>query len=338
MRILQVNSAVTLGGAERHVLDLTHALRALGHEVIVAGRRGSPVAPQLELPFYNSADIYSAYRLRRFLKANRFDIVHMHVARDYPVVAAAMARLPAPKLVATRHLLYPIRVQPFYKRVDGWIAPTAQIQKSLASLRPKRSKVIPNWVDLEEFVYRPHALHRPINLAVLGQVSPHKGHDDAVAALRILGSDYRLLIAGEGARSYLRTLNTHTQGMAVEFLGRVDPRTLFETADILLAPSWEEPFGIVLLEAMACGIPVIATNGGGPREIIRGDIDGVLVPAKNPQALAAAVRKLSNDDNRVSIAQNARRRVETEFDERKIVPAVEGFYKEVLGIGLYVSY
>jgi glycosyltransferase involved in cell wall biosynthesis len=336
MRILQVNSAVTLGGAERHVLDLTHALKALGHEVIVAGRRDSPVMPQLELPFYNSADIYSAYRLRRFLKANRFDIVHMHVARDYPVVAAAMTRL-TPKLVATRHLLYPIRMHPFYKRVDGWITPTAQIQKSLASLRPKRSKVIPNWVDLEKFTYRPHAFHRPINLAVLGQVSPHKGHDDAVAALKILGSEYRLLIGGEGERSYLQTLNGHRQGAAVEFLGRVDPRSFFETADVLLAPSWEEPFGIVLLEAMASGIPVIATNGGGPREIIREDVDGVLVPARNPQALAAAVRKLSNDDSRASIAQNARRRVEAEFDQRKIVPAVEGFYKEVLGTGLHVS-
>jgi len=330
MRILQVNSAVTLGGAEMHVLDLTHALRALGHDVVVAGRRGSPVAPHLELPFYNSADIYSAYRLRQFLKANRFDIVHVHVARDYPVVAAAVTRL-VPKLVATRHLLYPIRLNRLYKRIDGWITPTAQIQKSLAPLRPKASRVIPNWVDVEKFVYRPHAFHRPINLSMLGQVSPHKGHDDAVAALKFLGSDYRLLIAGEGEEHYLRTLNADARGMAVEFLGRVDPRTLFETADILLAPSWEEPFGIVLLEAMASGIPVIATNAGGPREIIRPELDGVLVPAKNPQALAAAVHKLSNDVSRASITQNARRRVEAEFDLRKIVPMVEGFYREVLG-------
>ena len=63
------------------------------------------------------------------------------------------------KVVFTRHLLYPVRQHFLYKRVDGWIAPTAQILKTLDPLKPKRSAVIPNWVDLERFPYRPHAFH-----------------------------------------------------------------------------------------------------------------------------------------------------------------------------------
>src|SRR5437773_577021 len=82
MRILQVNSARHLGGAETHVIELTDALRRRGHNVVVAGRRNGPVQPQIHLPFLNSADVYSAYRLRRFLKTTPFDVVHAHVARD----------------------------------------------------------------------------------------------------------------------------------------------------------------------------------------------------------------------------------------------------------------
>ena len=118
MRILQVSSARNLGGGETHVIELVAALKNLGHEVAVAGRRGGPIPAQVHLPFANSADIYSALRLRRFIKSHAFDIVHAHVARDYPIVAAAAWGLPV-KLVLTRHLLYPVRALRLYSRVDG---------------------------------------------------------------------------------------------------------------------------------------------------------------------------------------------------------------------------
>jgi len=329
MRILQVNSARHLGGAETHVIELTDALRRRGHNVVVAGRRNGPVQPQIHLPFLNSADVYSAYRLSRFLKTTPFDVVHAHVARDYPVVAAAVRGLNV-KLVLTRHLLYPIRAHALYRRVDGWTAPTSQILQTLAPLRPKLSEVIPNWVDVEKFRYRPHPLHRPINIGLLGQISPHKGHEEALAAQRILGGEYRLLIAGKGDDSYVRTLSARALDLPVEFLGFVDLPDFFEMVDILVAPSREEPFGIILLEAMGAGIPVIATAAGGPLDIIRPDIDGLLIPPKNPEALAAAVRALTHEDCRRRVIDEARKHVESEFDIRKVVPRIEGFYREVL--------
>ena len=315
MRILQVNSANNLGGGETHVLELVEALRARGHEVVVAGRRGGAVHPQVHFGFRNSADVFTALQLRQYLKRNAFDVVHAHVARDYTVVAAAALGLPV-KVVFTRHLLYPVRNNPLYRRVDGWIAPTSQMLQKLDALRPKRSAVIPNWVDLEKFAHTPHHVHAPMNLGLLGQIAPHKGHEDAIDALRQLGDGYRLIIAGKGDPTYVARLKEKSRGLNVEFAGFVEFKEFFERVDVLLVPSWEEPFGIVLLESMATGVPVISTAAGGPLNIIRQDMDGILVPPKNPTALAAAVRTLTNEGVRSSIIEHARGRVESEFDIR----------------------
>lgn len=324
MRILQVSSPLRLGGGETHVLELTEGLRKLGHEVLVAGRRGGAVNPDIEFPFLNALDVLTVFRLRRLLKREKFDIIHAHVARDYPLVAAAAGGAPG-KLVYTRHLLYPVKAAAFlYDRVDGWIAPTRQILETLAPLKPRVSAVIPNWVDLEKFPFQPHPPHKPLVLGVLGQVSPHKGHEDAIEALRMLGVGYQLLIAGQGEPKYLLSLKEKAAGLPVKLAGFVSLPDFFEMIDVLLVPSWEEPFGIVLLEAMASGIPLIATAAGGPLEIVRPG-EGLLVQPRDPRALANAIRSI--EPIHEEIARGARLRVERAFDIRSTIPKVEAFYR-----------
>ncbi|HET9943016.1 MAG TPA: glycosyltransferase family 4 protein [Terriglobia bacterium] len=323
MRILQVSSPLQLGGGETHVIELTQALRERGHQVIVAGRSGGAVNPEVVLPFRNALDLPTILGLRGVIKQERFDIVHGHVARDYPLVVAAARNLPA-KVVLTRHLLYPVRSNILYRRVNGWIAPTRQILDTLARLKPRLAAVIPNWVDLEKFGFRPHAPHEPITLGLLGQISPHKGHDDAVEALRALGAGYRLIIGGKGEPDYLRELQERAAGLPVDFAGFVALPDFFDAIDVLLVPSWEEPFGLVVLEAMASGIPVIATAAGGPLDIIRSGIDGVLVPPRNPGALAEAIRSIHA--RRDSLIEAARERAR-DFDIRNVVPQIEAFYR-----------
>jgi glycosyltransferase involved in cell wall biosynthesis len=331
MRILQVSSAQGLGGGETHVLELVDSLRNRGHDVVVAGRRNGPLKPQIELPFINSADIFTALRLRSVLKRDSFDILHAHVARDYTITAAAAWNLSKTKVVFTRHLLLPVRSHALYRRVDAWLAPTSQILKTVETLSPKLSAVIPNWVDAAKFGYRPHPLHHPVTIGLLGQVSPHKGHDDGIDALRILGKGFRLLIAGKGESEYVDALKKKSVGLPVDFLGFAELPEFFSMIDILAVPSWEEPFGIVLLEAMASGVPVIATNKGGPAEIIRSALYGVLVAPRNPAALATAIQSLADDDERRQlISRTAREFVETNFDIRVVVPRVEDFYRRVI--------
>jgi len=320
MRILQVSSARDIGGGETHVLQLVETLRGRGHAVVVAGRGDGPLDPAIALPFRNSADLFTALRLRKLLKREQFDIVHAHMARDYTIVAAAAWGIPALKIVFTRHLLYPIRHHFLYRRVDGWIAPTAQILKTLQPLKPKRAAVIPNWVDVEKFPYQPHPFHSPVTVGLIGQISPHKGHEDALEAVRLLAKGFTLLIAGTGDAVYETKLKNKAAGLPVEFLGFVRVPEFFDKIDILITPSWEEPFGIVLLEAMASGIPVIATNRGGPAEIVR----GVLVPPRDPAALAAAIRSMRPGE----FIREAREHVEKNFDLRRVIPLVESFYRE----------
>jgi len=326
MRILQVNSASTWGGGETHVQQLTEFLRERGHDVVIASRPNSRLKPQIELPFVNSADFITAKRLRRVLKSG-FDIVHAHLARDYTIVAAAAWGMDHPGVVFTRHLLHPIRSHFFYRRVDAWIAPTAQILKTLSPPKQKIAAVIPNWVDARKFPYKPHASHTPVTIGLIGQVSPHKGHDDAIEAIRQLGSNFRLLIAGEGDASYKDALKKKATDLPVQFVGFAPQPQFFEEIDILIVPSWEEPFGIVLLEAMAAGIPVVATAAGGPQEIISDPAEGVLVPPRDPAVLASAIKSLVNgDDRRLSITRNARTRVEANFDIQTVVPRIEQLY------------
>jgi glycosyltransferase involved in cell wall biosynthesis len=308
MRILQVNSAKTIGGGETHVLELTATLRKRGHGVVLAGHQGSPLNPDIRM---------GALRLRSALKDGRFDVVHAHVARDYPLVAAAAWGMRGLTVVFTRHLLHPVHRNPLYKRVDGWIAPTAQILETLAPLKPKRAAVIPNWVNTEKFAFSPHPRHNPVRIGLIGQISPHKGHEDALDAMRELGNRFRLLIAGEGDPAYVRTLKRKSAGLPIEFVGFVSLPAYFAEIDILIVPSWQEPFGIITLEAMASGIPVIAT---GPADVVR----GTLIPPRDHRALAQAIRTCKLDPR-------ARAHVEKNFAIGQVIPRVEEFYEQCKG-------
>lgn len=331
MRILQVNSALSLGGGETHVIELTDELRRRGHDVTVAGRPGSPVNPALELPFWNAADVFTMFRLRRAIVAGRFDIVHAHLARDYTIVAASLQGVTGPRLVLTRHLLYPVRRHFLYRRVDGWLAPTQRMLDSVRSLAARPSAVVPNWVDTSKFAFEPKALRRPVTIGLLGQISPHKGHSDAIDAIRMLGPEgFRLAIAGKGEERYTAELREAAKGLPVEFLGFVLLPDFFGMIDLLVVPSWEEPFGIVLLEAMASGIPVVSTNAGGPAEIIQPGENGWLVPTRDPRALAAAIRAVAGDPATTEqVVHRARRRVEEHYEIRRTVARIEDFYRSL---------
>ena len=332
MRILQVNSSSTWGGGETHVQQLTEFLRERGHDVVIAGRPNSRLNPEIKLPFLNSVDFITTIRLRREIQKVGFDILHAHVARDYTIVAAAAWPIAQPKVVLTRHLLHPIQPHMFYRRVDAWIAPTAQILNTLGPAARKSAAVIPNWVDVRKFAFSPHVLHEPVTIGLLGQISPHKGHDDAIEAARQLGSNFRLVVAGEGEKAYVDSLKRKATGLTLEFQGFAAVPQLFQEIDILIVPSWEEPFGIVLLEAMAAGIPVIATASGGTQEIISSPTEGVLIPARDPSVLANAIKLLTSDtERRLAIVRNARARVEADFDIRAVVPKIEDVYQRAIG-------
>jgi glycosyltransferase involved in cell wall biosynthesis len=330
MKVLQVCSADVLGGGEVHVIELAAKLREHGHRVAIAGRGSGPLETDYELPFLNAIDFYTAYRLRRIVTREGFDVVHAHVARDYPVVATGLAGLRGPKLVLTRQLIFRVRPHPFYSRVDGWIVTTNQILQSIQHLSPRATTIIPNWVDSGQMPYQSRPIREPVILGLLGQVSPHKGHDDAITAIGELGEGYQLLVAGRGRRDYEQSIKQKARGLPVEFLGFVKPAQFLPRIDILIVPSWEEPFGIVVVEAMAAGVSVIATDAGGPPEILDHGRAGLLVPPRDPSSLVDAVRRLVSDEAlRQELRERAIERIRSHYEINLTVPRIEEFYAQL---------
>ena len=187
-------------------------------------------------------------------------------------------------------------------------------------------------------------------LGIVAQITPWKAQDDAIriaAALRRSHPDLRLLIVGSAkfvSRAtrfdnlrYLRELEVLRSSLGVEenviFLGeREDIPEILGALDILLMPSWEEPFGRALIEAMAMRVPVVATRVGGPAEIITDGKDGVLLPPRRPALWAQVVGELLDQpDLREEMGARGRECVKSNFDLTRHVHDVLALYQEVVG-------
>lgn len=200
------------------------------------------------------------------------------------------------------------------RSVDRVIASCADEARELVALGARKSQIdiIPSGVDCSWFVPEGPAASRPRThrLLAIGRLVPRKGVDDAIAALQWL-PEAELIVAGgpdsadvvsdpEAIR--LKTLAKDC-GVAhrVHLVGQV-PHTelpaLIRSADLVVCLPWYEPFGIVPLEAMACGVPVVGTAVGGLLDTVIDEVTGLLLPPRQPQAAAAAIRELLADDER----------------------------------------
>ena len=182
-------------------------------------------------------------------------------------------------------------------------------------------------------------------VAIVGQIIQWKGQREFVLAAARVAKAYpgaRFLVVGEAVfRTHLtRPYKEEVVRLAAElglgdrirFTGFCDDvRPFIAAADILALASWEEPLGVVQLEAMALGKPVVATNGGGVPEILEDGVTGLLVPPRYPEAMAHAIVALAADPDRLRrMGQAGRRRVESLFGLDSHARAVEEVYGEVL--------
>lgn len=220
-------------------------------------------------------------------------------------------------------------------------------------------RVVYNAVDLERF--DPNRISREaartalgiapdvLAVGVVSQITPWKAQDDAIrviASLRRSGLNARLLVVGDAKfvlgsirydnEAYERSLRTLVRQLGVQpyvdFLGdRRDVPEILRALDLVLVPSWEEPFGRVVIEAMAMRIPVVATNVGGPREILRDQGAGLLLPPREPQLWAReAALLLADSDQRAAMGEQGRQLVTENFTRAAHVREVLNGYGDVL--------
>jgi phosphatidylinositol alpha-mannosyltransferase len=306
------------------------ALRALGHDVLVCGPASNGVGDG-ELPLGRTITVsvggtesgfgagLQGWRAARGLFARRtFDVVHVHEPLMPFVPWTALRRARAP-LVGTFHV-YREAGHPFYgpgrfllgrlaARLSARIAVSEAARRTVAHHFPADYTVIPNGIDPGMFAgspARPAAFAADrLHVLVAGRLEPRKGVEHLMAAMARVRStvpDARLIIVGDGSgRAALERL---ARALSVDacFAGRVGDRELpayFRAADVVCAPATGgESFGLVLIEAMAAGRPVVASRIDGYAELVAAAGVGTLVPPGDPPALAAALVALLGDPAR----------------------------------------
>jgi phosphatidylinositol alpha-mannosyltransferase len=230
----------------------------------------------------------------------------------------------------------------YAERLHGRIAVSAAARHFIDRYFPGDYKVIPNGVDIERFRRAVPVARwkdgRP-NILFVGRLEPRKGVLDLLKAYRILRKggheDARLLLVGVGpqereARRYVAT--RRLQG--VEFLGRVsdDERNqLFRTADVYVSPATgRESFGIVLLEAMAAGAPIVASDIHGYKGVVRRGQEALLVPPKDPEELAEAIGRILTDRALAAAMSEAGPKRAEEFSWPRVTAKVDDYYGFVI--------
>jgi len=300
-------SSGRVGGAEQHVLWLAAGLGELpGFEAAVACRPG-PIAGRLrdagvpvhELAFGDGPDLLTPWRLARL--ARRFDVLHAHMNRAslYTRMAAALAGRP---WVSTAHGM---TKGFYYLGADRVVCVSQAVQRHMEAqgvgpcttiLNAIPPPAPPDLAELEELRRLVGGRRDRVLALVLANFHPNKGQELALQALRDLPERYQLLLAGAGelpASAAARIAEPALAGRVFRVGVLSSAAAPFEVADLVLVPSRREAFSLVAAEARVRGVPVIAADVDGLREVVPDEAPaGLRVPGREPAAWAAAIREV----------------------------------------------
>lgn len=354
MRILQVCSVTTFGGGERHLADLSHALDDLGHEVYAAAVPGSPLWAELSflkgrtLALSELNYLKNLTRLAGFIRTHGIEIVHAHAARDYHLAALAVRLASRGRLMLTRHVLFPMRGinRPLLKNVGRVIAVSRAVAESLRRNRVIESSkitVVHNGIDIDRFDRSVSKADGDLTVVgTVGHLAPIKGQDVFVRAAALVSARRRgaqFVVIGEDKspqmsyRSSLERLITELElNEIVSMPGwRDDMPSALSSLTLFVSAARSEPFGLAIVEAMAAGLPIVATASEGALEIIDDGATGKLVPANDHEALAQAINDLlDNPLERSRLGRNAQLAAREHYSLQRMARDTERIYREVL--------
>ncbi len=283
------------------------------------------------------------YRLARLFQSERIDVVHTHNVKPLLYAGPAARLAGVPGVVHTRHGRR-LGTTPAHARlfrlatrcVDRLVCVSDDTGRlSLCEgVRAGRVDIIRNGIDLSRFPYAGPHMGGPA--VFVGRLSPEK---DCATLLRAFAAvsgrvpSLTLAIAGAGpCRADLERLAADLSlGTRVEFLGDVaDVPGLLRRASLLILPSLSEGMPVAVLEAMASGLPVIATDVGGTPEVVDHGVTGVLVPPSDVPRLAETIADVATHPELArTMGAQGRRRVEAGFDVRTMVARYEGLYRDL---------
>ncbi len=351
------------GGANSYIRETYEELRKLGHEVrIITAPWGDdppaqdviPVGQAIAIPYNGSIgritlSLRLEWLVNRMLQRERFDILHHHEPLVPFLSMQILDRATCPN-VATFHtfggfsfsywLGRPIGDH-YMGKLDARIAVSSAARHFVSRYFPGEYRIIPNGVDVDFYANaRPFPEYRDgkINILFVGRCEPRKGAMyllRAFASLKAHHPQTRLILASAGPQlGEMRRFVRRHHVADVLFAGRVDDADkarFYRTADIFCAPSTgQESFGIVLLEAMAAGLPVVASDIHGYKRVVQRNVTGLLVEPKDADAIEAALERLVTGPSLREQLGGAGARLAPQYDWSHVTTQLVDLYEEVI--------
>ncbi|MBI3536810.1 MAG: glycosyltransferase family 4 protein [Chloroflexi bacterium] len=358
------------GGVTEHIKYLDQHFRAMGHDtrIIAASSRDTNELRDhiikvsgavAAMPFSGSkariAVAPTVYRrVKKILNAEKFDVVHVHEPA-VPILSLVVLRHSHAVNVGTFHayresnnLVYEMLgalLRRAFKSLDGRIFVSDVVREYITQYFPGDYVIIPNGIDCARFD-APHL--QPIerfndgrpNILYVGRMDARKGFRHLIRAYPYVKEkipDARLIVVGafsdQDKMPFVRYARTHKL-KGVHFIGYISPEELpryYRTATVFCAPSTGfESFGIVLLEAMAAGVPIVASNIAGYGTVMQNDAQGLLVPPGDTRAMANALIALLRDPLRRARMSERGRVTAILYDWNLIAERVLDFYRELI--------
>jgi glycosyltransferase involved in cell wall biosynthesis len=362
---LHLNTERTWRGGEQQTLYLVEGLRARGHLARVLCRAGSEMGRRarergvevIEVPMRGELDVVAGWRIARHVRSERYDILHMHTSHAHALGILVSAFVRGPRRVVHRRVDFSIfrnrlKLSRFKYRlgVDRFVAISEAVKAVLVAdgIPADRISIVPSGIDLSrldatgpsrEEVRAALGLEpdRPV-VGCIAHLAWHKGQEFLVrAAPRLIERvpDVRVLIVGEGERrglleSEIRALGLEERVTLTGF--RPDALAVMRALDVLAMPSVMEGLNTTLLDAQALGLAVVASRVGGIPEAVVEGVGGVLVPPRDPEALAEALASLLEDRaRREELGRRGRARVREAFTVDRMVEGNLAVYRELVG-------
>jgi glycosyltransferase involved in cell wall biosynthesis len=365
LRILFVLTGLAYGGAETQLVRLATRLKSRGWEVsVVSLMPPKAYVEDLEaagIPVFSLnirrklPDPRPVLRLARIIRKWQPDVVHSHMVHANLLARIVRPLAPFPVLICSaRNIDEGGRLREFlYRLTDPLCDLTTQVSQAgleryvrVGAVPRHKIRYIPNGVDTERFKPNPEGrlkVRRELGVngfvwLAVGRFDPQKDYPNMLQAFaRVVRerSDTTLLIAGDGPLRKAMESMALDLGISgyVRFLGiRRDVSQLMTAADAYVMSSSWEGMPNVLLEASATGLPIVATDVGGNREIVLDGVTGFLVPPRNPEALARAMLRIMDlsDEERKEMGKRARKHIEVKFNLDRVVDLWEILYYELL--------
>lgn len=365
--VLYIFAALPIGGAEQVLVTEVAGLDKSRYRPIVSvlsekgpigeliEKMGIPVFPLGRMK-RNQFDYGIIRDLKEIMRREKVQLVHTHLydGGKYGRLAARLAGVPA--IVHTVHNIYVKRRTKHHwinrglsRFTDRFIAVSGAVKESMVQydhISPEKIQVLYNGIDLTQMdvsedrkEIRKALGIKPdeVVVGVIARLEEQKGHKVLLEALSLipqLPDTLKVLLVGDGKLRLFLEEETRKRGFStcVLFLGTRKPVfPILSALDLFLLPSLWEGFSVALLEAMAMGLPVIATRVGGAEEVITSGQEGLLIPPGNPQNLAEAIQEaLAHLERFQQMAGRGRERVRQNFSEERHLTLLQELYQEVL--------